>query len=565
MRNYGWLLTTALALAFGQTACTAMQDAKMQSEKKMMSMTGAQGDWTVYGGDLSNTRYAASDQINAGNVQNLHLKWLFQTGVLGSFETTPIVEDGVMYITTPYNHVFAIDAHSGQQLWHYEHKLGTTIFCCGPNNRGVALAGDKVYMATLDATLVALDKKTGDVVWETEIADPEFGYSETVAPTVYQNKVILGISGAEYGIRGFISAYDKDSGKLIWRWHTIPEPNEVMPDGTKGWYGNFNNMADGINPLHRDIAAEKAAMAKYADAWKRGGGSNWMTNAIDPESGLLFATIGNPSPDLYTEIRPGDNRWTESLVALNVDTGKLVWGYQYVPHDPWDLDAVSPPILADVKGAGGQTVPAVITGGKTGWVYVHDRATGKLIRRSDAMIPQENLFTQPTAAGIRMLPGANGGVEWSPGAFNPETRLVYYDNLHQPMTYTAKKEPWQKGKLWLGGAFTAIAGEDQWGNLSAVNVDTGKIVWQAKSEDPMIGGTLTTAGNLTFAGEGDGSFNAYNAATGAKLWSFQAGAGVNSAPMSFELDGKQYVAVAAGGNFQLNYKLGDAVLVFGLD
>ncbi len=564
MRNACWLLTTALALTFGQSACTPMQDEKMQSEKPM-AMTGAQGDWTVYGGDFSNTRYAASDQVNAGNVQGLHLKWIFQTGVIGSFETTPIVEDGVMYITTPYDHVFAIDARTGQQLWHYEQKLGTTIFCCGPNNRGVALSGDKLYLATLDATLVALDKKTGNVVWESEIADPEFGYSETVAPTVYQNKVILGISGAEYGIRGFISAYDKDSGKLIWRWHTIPEPNEVMPDGTKGWAGTFNDMADGMNPLHRNIAAEKAAMSKYPDAWKRGGGSNWMTNAIDPERGLLFATIGNPSPDLYSEIRPGDNRWTESLVALNVDTGKLVWGYQYVPHDPWDLDAASPPILADVKGADGQTVPAVITGGKTGWVYVHERETGKLIRRSDAMIPQENLFAQPTAAGVRMLPGANGGVEWSPGAFNPDTRLVYYSNLHQPMTYTAKKEPWQQGKLWLGGAFTAIPGEDQWGNVSAVNVDTGKIAWQARSEDPMIGGTLTTAGNLTFAGEGDGSFNAYDATTGAKLWSFHAGAGANSAAMSFELDGKQYIAVAAGGNFQLNYRLGDAVLVFGLD
>ena len=191
---------------------------------------------------------------------DLHLKWMFQTGILGSFETTPIVEDGVMYITTPYNHVFAIDARTGQQLWHYEHKLGTTIFCCGPNNRGVALADDKVYMATLDAMLIALDKRTGALVWETEIADPEFGYSETVAPTVYQDKIILGISGAEYGIRGFISAYNKDTGELVWRWHTIPAPDEVQPDGTKGWYGNFAEKADGINPLNRDIAAEKAAI-----------------------------------------------------------------------------------------------------------------------------------------------------------------------------------------------------------------------------------------------------------------------------------------------------------------
>ena len=470
-----------------------------------------------------------------------------------------------MYITTPTTMCRDTTRAPASSWWHYEHKLGTTIFCCGPNNRGVALAGDKSTWATLDANLIALDKKTGSVLWETEIADPEYGYSETVAPTVLRRQGDprhLGRRVRHPRLHQRLQQGHRQAGLAR---HTIPEPTEVMPDGTKGWYGTFNNMADGMNPLHRNIAAEKAAMAKYADAWKRGGGSNWMTNAIDPASGMLFATIGNPSPDLYSEVRPGDNRWTESLVALNVNTGKLVWGYQYVPHDPWDLDAVSPPILADVKGADGQTVPAVITGGKTGWVYVHDRATGKLIRRSDAMIPQENLFTQPTEAGVRMLPGANGGVEWSPGSFNPDTRLVYYSNLHQPMTYTVKKEPWQKGKLWLGGAFTAIPGEDQWGNVSAVNVDTGKIVWQAKSEDPMIGGTLTTGGDLTFAGEGDGSFNAYDARTGAKLWSFQAGAGANSAPMSFVVDGKQYIAVAAGGNFQLNYKLGDLLLVFGLD
>jgi PQQ-dependent dehydrogenase (methanol/ethanol family) len=533
----------------------------------LMHAGGQSTNWLLYGGNLANTRFVPNAEINTGNVEDLELKWIFQTGIIGSFETTPIVQDGVMYVTTPYNHLFAVDARTGRELWHYEHKLGTTIFCCGPNNRGVAVADDKVYMATLDAMLVALDKRTGELLWETEVADPEMGYSETVAPTIYQDKVILGISGAEYGIRGFISAYDKDSGDLVWRWHTIPAADEVQPDGTKGWYGNFATKADGINPLNRDIAAEKAALqsGQGVDAWQRGGGSNWMTNAIDPERGVVYATIGNPSPDLYSEVRPGDNRWTESLVALDAATGKLLWGYQYVPHDPWDLDAVSPPILADVAGPDGTMIPGVITGGKTGWVYVHDAATGKLLRRSEAMIPHENLFTQPTEAGIRMLPGANGGVEWSPGAFNAETRMVYYMNLHQPMTYTVKKEPCEQGKLWLGGAFTAIPGEDQWGNISAVNVDTAEIVWQAKSEDPMIGGVLTTAGNLVFTGEGNGSFNAYNAVSGQKLWSFQGGAGVNAAPMAFEVDGKLHIAVAAGGNFQLNYKRGDAVLVFALD
>jgi alcohol dehydrogenase (cytochrome c) len=555
------LLTSVASLAgLAQPASAADWDA-------LVHAGGQSANWLVYGGNLANTRYVPNDEINVGNVGDLKLQWIFQTGIIGSFENTPIVEDGVMYVTTPYNHVFAIDARTGRELWHYEHKLGTTIFCCGPNNRGVALADDKVYMATLDAMLIALDKRTGELLWETEIADPEFGYSQTVAPTVYQDKIILGISGAEYGIRGFISAYDKDTGELAWRWHTIPAPDEVQPDGTRGWYGNFAEKADGINPLNRDIAAEKAAIqsGEHANAWQRGGGSNWMTNAIDPEGGVVFATIGNPSPDLYAEIRPGDNRWTESLVALDAETGRLKWGYQYVPHDPWDLDAVSPPILAEVAGRDGQMVPGVIHGGKTGWVYVHDAETGELLRRSEAMIPHENLFTQPTEEGIRMLPGANGGVEWSPGAFNPDTRMVYYVNLHQPMTYTVKKEPWEQGKLWLGGAFTAIPGEDQWGNVTAVNVDNAEIVWQARTADPMIGGVLTTAGNLVFTGEGNGSFNAYNAASGQKLWSFQGGAGVNSAPMAFEVDGKLHIAVAAGGNFQLNYKLGDAILVFALD
>ena len=210
MRTSALWCSTALAFGLGQAALAADWNA-------LAHAGGQSADWLVYGGNLANTRFVPNDEINAGNVDDLKLQWIFQSGIIGSLENTPIVEDGVMYVTTPYNHVFAIDAHTGRQLWHYEHKLGTTIFCCGPNNRGVALADDRVYMATLDAMLVALDKRTGELVWETEIADPEFGYSQTVAPTVYQDKVILGISGAEYGIRGFISAYDKDTGRAAWR------------------------------------------------------------------------------------------------------------------------------------------------------------------------------------------------------------------------------------------------------------------------------------------------------------------------------------------------------------
>ncbi len=555
------LLAAAMLVGGGLTASAADWNALVHAGNQSQ-------DWLVYGGDLGQSRYVRNAEINTGNVRNLRLKWIFQTGVMGSFSTTPVVENGVMYITTPYNHVFAVDARSGRELWHYEHKLGTTILCCGPNNRGVALLGDNVYMATLDAMLIALDKRTGKVAWETEIADPEFGYSETLAPTVYKDKIIVGISGAEYGIRGFVSAYDGKTGKLAWRTHTIPSDKDAGPDGVKGWAGTFGNKADGINPLNRDIKAEKAALksAKFKDAWKFGGGSNWMTNSVDPATGMIFATIGNPSPDLDGSLRPGDNRWTDSLLALNGDTGKIVWAYQYVPHDVWDLDSVSPPILADAKNKAGKTVPAVIHGGKTGWVYVHDRKTGKLIRRSEAMVPHENLFALPTEGrGTRMLPGANGGVEWSPGAFDPESHLVFFINLHQPMHYEVKSVPWRKGKLWLGGAFKAIAGEKQWGNVSAVNVDTGKIAWQHKTEQPMIGGALATSGGLVFTGEANGQFIALDAKTGRKLWQFQGGAGVNAAPMAFEVDGKLHIAVAAGGNFQINAKRGDAVLVFALD
>ncbi len=553
------LVLAAVVASFATAASAA-------SWEEIVNAGSQSHDWLNYGGDLGQMRYAPSDEINTGNVHKLRVKFIHQSGVLGSYETTPIAQNGILYFTTPYNHVFAVDARNGRELWHYEHKLGTTIFCCGPNNRGVAISGDRLFMATLDALLIALDKRTGELLWETEVADPEAGYSETLAPVIYKDKVIIGISGAEYGIRGFIDAYDQETGERAWRWHTIPAPDDVQPDGTKGWEGIFVNKADGINPLHRDIAAEKAAIGsgQFADSWKRGGGSNWMTNSIDVGRRMVVATLGNPSPDLDGSVRPGDNRWTDSLVALDADTGNMLWGYQYVPHDVWDLDAVSPPILADVTGKDGSTVPGVIHGGKTGWVYVHDRRTGELIRRSPPMVLQENLFALPTAEGTRMLPGANGGVEWSPGAFNPQTRMVYFVNLHQPMHYITHSAAWQEGKLWLGSAFVAIPGEQQSGNVTAVNVDTGEIAWQSKTEQPMIGGTLTTAGNLVFAGEANGQFNAYNATTGETLWSFQAGAGANAAPMAFEVDGKLHIAIAVGGNHQINAKRGDALLVFTL-
>lgn len=503
------------------------------------------------------TRYYPAAQINTTNVSRLKPAFMFQTEVLESMETAPIVVDGIMYITTSYNHVYALDATTGKEFWHYKHKMGpVTTYCCGPNNRGVAIMNDRLYMGTLDARLVSLDAKTGKVLWQTQIADPELGYSETMAPVAVNGKVLIGTNGGEYGVRGFVKAFDANDGKLLWTFYSIPD---------KGHEGVWAvNDATGRNML-RDIAAEKAQLAKQGgDFYKTLGGGVWMAPAIDKETNTAFFVAGNPSPDLYGAERPGDNLYTNSIIAVDLNTGAYKWHYQYIAHDVWDLDAVSPVILTEAKGKDGKMRKVAIHGGKTGHIYVHDRATGELIRFSEAMVPQENMWVLPTKDGARMLPGANGGVEWSPMAVNPKTRLAYAANLHQPMTYHVEEAKYPGGKLWLGGAFKVIPSEKQWGRLAAVDIDTGKMVWKVDTEQPLIGGVLATAGDLVFNGEGNGMFRAYDARNGKKLWEFQAGAGVNAPAVSYSVNGKQYVAVAAGGNTQLDFKRGNSVIVFAL-
>jgi glucose dehydrogenase len=289
-----------------------------------------------------------------------------------------------------------------------------------------------------------------------------------------------------------------------------------------------------------------------------------MNPAVDLKTRTIFFVAGNPSPDLYGAERPGDNLYTDSMLAVNLDTGAYKWHSQYIAHDVWDLDAVSAPILLDVKDKSGKMVPAVMHGGKTGHIYVHNRETGALIRFSDAMIPQENMWVLPTPNGARMLPGANGGVEWSPMAFNPTLRLAYALNLHQPMTYHVETAKYPGGKLWLGGAFKVIEGEKQWGRLAAVNVDTGKLAWKFDTEQPLIGGALATAGDLVFYGEGNGLFRALNAKSGKLLWEYNCGAGANAMPVSYSVKGRQYVAMGCGGNTQLDFKRGNSLVVFAL-
>ena len=343
------------ALAGGEVKQTATTTTKPAPATAVTQdqLSGAASDEANFlhtNGNYDQTRYYPGKQINTSNVAKLHPAWIFQTEVKESLETTPIVVNGVMYVTTSFNHVYAINAKTGEQYWHYKHKMGPiTTYCCGPNNRGVAVHNDKVYMGTLDSKLVALDAKTGSLIWQTDIADPTLGYSETMAPTAVNGKILIGTNGGEYGIRGFVRAYDAESGKLVWNFDTIPE-NSVGVWATHDATGK---------DMHRDIEAEKAALKKLGDPYKTLGGGVWQNPAVDLKTNRIFFVVGNPSPDLDGSIRPGDNLYTDSLVSLDLDTGKYACHFQYIAHDVWDLDSVSPPVLVDVKDKDGKVVPGV--------------------------------------------------------------------------------------------------------------------------------------------------------------------------------------------------------------
>jgi len=570
-RHLGVGLASALALALAATAAPATEEIagggaagataslptpSPVSQQMHDAAASDQKNFLQTNGNYAQTRFYPAAQINSGNVGRMHVAWLFQTDVTDSMETSPIVVNGVMYVTTSFDHVYALDAKTGVQIWEYKHKMGPiTTYCCGPNNRGVAVLNDKVYLATLDSQLVALDAKTGSVKWTKEIADPEKGYSETMAPTAVKNMILIGTNGGEYGIRGFVKAFDAESGELKWTFNTVPEDSKGV------WATKDATGRD----MHRDIEAEKKAYAEKGDPFKTLGGGVWQNPSVDLASNRIYFVVGNPSPDLDGSIRPGDNLYTDSMVSLDLDTGKYVCHFQYIAHDVWDLDAVSPTVLVDAAGKDGKPTKAVLHAGKTGHVYVNDAKDCSLIRYSEAMIPQENMWVLPTKDGARMLPGANGGVEWSPIATDPRMHTAFALNLHQPMTYHVDSSPYPDGKLWLGGAFKIIPSEAQWGQFVAVDYNTGKIKWKVKTPQPMIGGALATAGGVVFAGEANGAFRAYDSANGRILWSFNAGAGVNAPPSAYMVGPKEYVVVGAGGNAQIDAKRGNAIVAFTLD
>ena len=556
-------------------------------------------DWSSYGKDLTNQRYSKLQQINEKNVQNLSEDWSFRTGVKATFQATPIVHNGVMFVSLPFNGVVALDGKTGKELWRYEHDLTPEWeMCCGPSNRGVAIHENQLFFGTVDARLISLNIKTGAKIWDKKVVGNQVktesissldrsdtnrkkkvtggtGVGISMAPVVYKNQVIIGITGVGYGLHlekegsntslgsvvglsgrfgrsGFLAAYDISTGEQKWQFNTIP---------SKGWEGKFTNYTEDGTVLNRDIYYEKQNLDLYPDASKFGGGSAWTTPAIDKVTDTLFFGTGNPSPQMSSETRPGDNLYTVSLIALDANTGKLKWHYQQVPHDIWGYDVASPPVLFYTIHKD-KVIPAIGQAGKTGWFYIHHRNTGELLLKSDPFVPQSNLFTNASKEGTVIYPGILGGSNWSPVSLNTDKNLAFISGIHAPIKYTLH-EKITNDKI-LKYTSSEPTNDSQWGLLSAINLSNGKIVWQHRTDQPLLGGTLATKGDLVFSGEGNGNFNAFNSQTGELLWQTKVKAGVNAPPITYMIDGRQYIAVAAGGNKIMGFTQGDFINVYSL-
>ena len=507
-------------------------------------------NWRLHGRTYDNQRYSPLTDINRDNVARLKLVRRLHTGVNNSFEAKPLVIDGVLYLVTATNHVQAWDAQTGRQIWAWQpDKLDYTEACCGPQARGVAVAYGKVYTALFDGHLVALDAGTGKLVWQTDPAithpEPKQYYTYTQAPQVHDGMVFIGTAGAEYETRGMVEAYDAQTGRKSWEFRTTAAPGEPGGDTWK------------------------------TDAWKFGGGSVWNTPAIDTRNDLVIFATGNPNPDYQGESRPGDNAYTDSIVAVHARTGKLAWWYQEVAHDLWDYDASAPVMLFDARDTSGKLVPAAGQAGKVGNVFIVNRLNGKLLHKSAPFVEQSaNMFSPPSREGTTLLPGVNGGSLWQPPAFSPRTNYFYVLGSNIPMTFTTIDFRHSKpGGPWVGrhtGGVMKRADGPQSGTLTAIDVNSGKIGWQYKSPLPIYGGVVATASDLVFAGEMNGDFNGFDARTGQKLWTHHFDMGVCSPPMTYRIKGVQYLAVGVngcrGGHVAAGQQLfNDEVAIFALE
>ena len=531
-------------------------------------MAAQSANWTTYNGDHASHRYSTLAKITPANVKNLALSWVYQSPVAGSWEATPLVLDGVMYITQRPNDVVALDAATGRVFWSYRYNnQEDPRVCCGANNRGLGVLGDSLFMGTLDASLVAIDRHNGHLLWKTRVAEAKAGYSITVAPLVVKDKVIVGVGGGEWGVRGFIAAYSAETGKELWRFYTVPGPGEP---GHETWL-----------PCPPDSPSGSKDYCD-PDAWKHGGGSVWVTGSYDPATNLTYWGTGNAGPDYNPTQRPGDNLYTASVVALDTDTGKLRWHYQFTPGDRYDYDAVQVPVLADIQFQG-KPVKAMLWANRNGNFYVLDRTTGKfLLGKPFVKVNWMSGFDAngrpiqtPQPQGLPTYPGLQGGTNWYSPSFSPRTGLMYFSIWEeQGILFTQIPVVYKEGTGFGGGGFgpfvpsvddpkkgipnaagvpnlrrgpindwTDAAGH---GAMVALDPATGEAKWKFKMTDVTDVGAVTTASDLLFTGGREGYMQVLNARTGELLWKRNLGAQMLNSPMTFEAGGKQYVAVMAG-------------------
>ena len=495
------------------------------------------GNWLTYSGNYASHHYSPLAQINRLNVQRLKPAWIYQARSREHLETMPLVFDGVMYITDPPSDVTALDVRTGRPIWHYRRVIPEGVaVCCGQVNRGVAALDDQLFVATIDAHLVALDAKTGRVRWDVEVADYKQAITLTAAPLAIKDKIIVGMAGAEYGVRGFLDAYDAKTGRRAWRFWTAPGPGEP---GNETWSG---------------------------DSWKQGGATTWVTGSYDAGLNLLYWGTGNPGPDYDGTVRQGDNLYSDSVIALDPTTGKLKWHFQFVPHDVNDMDSNQIPVLIDAAW-NGKPRKLMLFANRNAFYYVLDRETGEFLRAApfakqnwakgiDAKgRPIPSLTTAASAAGALVYPDDDGTSNWFSPSFSPRTRFFYQNVREKGAYYFKAGTSYKPGQMYLGATKRDIPNEEAYGALRALNAITGEKAWEFRTYSPPWCGVLATAGDLVFSGTMEGDFFALDAWTGKSLWRFQTGGEIWANPISYRSEGKQYVALAAGS----------ALMVFGID
>ena len=507
------------------------------SYERILEAEAEPHNWLTYSGNYAAHRHSPLKQIDRGNAATLKALWTYQIDTLHKFETTPLVVDGVMYISEPPSDATALDARTGRPLWQYKRKLPRDIpVCCGEVNRGAALLGDTVYLGTLDAHLVALDAKSGLVRWDVEVFDYRAAVSITAAPLAVKDKIIVGMAGGEYGVRGFLDAYDAQTGERAWRFWTVPGPGEP---GNETWAG---------------------------DSWRRGAATTWVTGAYDPQLNLVYWGTGNPGPDWNGEVREGDNLYSDSILAIDADSGKLRWHFQFTPHDVHDWDATQVPVLMDgvVRG---KRRKLVLFANRNGFYYVLDRETGEFLLGKpyvkqtwaegldDHGRPMRLPDTAPTIAGTKIYPSVPGATNWFSPAYNPLENLFYVNALEMGHIYHQGEAIYRKGSLYTAGGARTIVDEEPYSEVRAFEAETGKLKWAFPLGERSRSGLLSTAGGLVFGSSAQGAFFALDGSTGKPLWHFQSGGQGVSNPIAFAVDGKQRIAAA----------LGRAVYVFGVE